>query len=262
MNIQGNLKNDSSLSMSFKKLSLIGLLIGVHLVFSQNLKAAPQNPPKDVEKYRWLYEALFNKSDREGQPNESFKSFYVHLLDSDQNFPEPQQIINRNLKQIEKVEGTIIFVNEVKKKYRYDILKSAEGNYILNVKIHLKDPKNDDFNNFQEKLKIAENTWNANRVKTDFNYQFKFDLVENEEDSHFSVNVFDKTRGPYDRNWGRSWTATVIAHEVGHMLGLGDEYQTLSGKIDCIRDSLMCDSWSGKLMPHNYYFVLRRLVTK
>ena len=195
-----------------------------------------------------------------GQPVESFKSFYVHLLDSDQNFPEPKRIENANLKLIQKVEGTITFVNVIKKKYVYDILKTGDRAFVINVRVHLKDPVGEDLKIFREKLKAAEDIWNAGRVTTDFKYVFKFDLVESEAESLYSVSVLDTTRGPYDRIWGRSWTATVIAHEVGHMMGLGDEYQTLSGQVDCLTTSIMCSSWSGSLMKHHYYFVLRRLI--
>ena len=86
------------------------------------------------------------------------------------------------------------------------------------------------------------------------------ELVESRKDAHFSVKLQDKTRGPYDTYWGRRWTSVVVAHEIGHMLGLGDEYETLSGKSYCLRQSLMCSSWTGDLMPFHYYHILRRLI--
>ncbi len=236
------------------------LILAFAFILPFRVSASPQNPPANVEQYRWLYEVLFSEADRLAQPAESFKSFYVHLLDSDQNFPEPKHIEKANLKLIEKIEGTITFVNVIKKRYVYDILKKEDGTFVINVRVHLKDPVGEDLKIFREKLKAAEDIWNAGRVTTDFKYIFKFELVESEAESLYSVSVLDTTRGPYDRNWGRSWTATVIAHEVGHMMGLGDEYQTLSGQVDCLTTSLMCSSWSGSLMKHHYYFVLRRLI--
>ena len=231
------------------------------LLFPLFLHAQAQTPPPIAEQYRWLYEILFTEVDRTAQPAESFKSFYPHLLDSYQQFPEPKNILRDNLRSVEKVEGTLTYVNVVKKNYVYDILKSADGTLVLNIRIHLKDPVGDDVKNFREKLQAAEDIWNNSRVPADFKYAFKFDLVDSEAESLYSVLVFDKTRGPYDRNWGRDWTPTTIAHEAGHMMGIADEYQTLSGKMDCMPVSLMCDSGRGHLMPHHFYFILRRLLS-
>lgn len=223
------------------------------------LNALAQTPPPIAEPHRWLYEILFSENDRLAKPAESFKSFYVHLEDSYKVFPHPDDIRAQNLRLIERIEGTIVYVKVVQKKYVYDVLKAADGTLVLNVRVHLKDPVGADMAHFREKIAEAQEIWNQARVPVDFSYAFKFDLVENERDSHFSVNVFDQTRGPYDRNWGRNWSSTTVAHELGHMLGLGDEYQTLSSKIDCLPSSLMCVSSSGKLQPHHFYFVLRRL---
>lgn len=231
-------------------------------LFPLIVKAAsnPQKPPANVEDYRWLYEILFTETDRANTPAEAFKSFYVHLLDSDQNFPPPENIMAANLKPISNVTGLITYVNVIKKMYTYDILQNANGGFILNIRVHLKDPVGQDVESFAARLQAAENLWNAGRVAADFDYRFKFEFVETEAAAHFSVAVLDSTRGPYDRNWGRNWSATTIAHEMGHMLGLGDEYQTLSGQVDCLRTSIMCVSYSGAIQKHHYYFILRRLV--
>ncbi|MBY0553804.1 hypothetical protein K2P97_04690 [bacterium] len=236
------------------------ILVFLFLTISAN--AQTQTPPPISEQYRWLYEILFDETDRIQQPNEAFKSFYVHLADSDLVFPKPSDIEAKNLKPVQTVEGTITYVNVIKKRYTYDILKTADGIFVINVRIHLKDPVGADLNNFREKIRGAQDIWNAKRVAADFEYVFKFDLVESEAEARYSVNVFDTTRGPYDRNWGRDWTPNVVAHEIGHMMGLGDEYQTLSGKFDCMKTSLMCTAWSGALMKHHYYFILRRLINQ
>lgn len=225
-----------------------------------NAASNPQKPPDNVEDFRWLYEILFADSDRVNTPAESFKSFYVHLLDSNQSFPPPENIVAVNLKPTANVKGLITYVNVIKKMYTYDILQTETGALVLNIRVHLKDPAGEDAASFATRLLAAENLWNAGRVAADFSYSFKFDLVETEAQAHFSVAVLDSTRGPYDRNWGRNWSPTTIAHEMGHMLGLGDEYQTLSGQVDCLRSSIMCVSYSGAIQKHHYYFILRRLI--
>ena len=249
---------------------ILSLLFALVLA-SVTLSASPatlvdvQNPVESAaeslndQQYRWLYEELIPQKDREAMPNESFKTFRVHLKDSFTQFPKPSEILFGNLKSLDKVEGTILYAGLVRKKYKYDVVNSKEQ-LILNVRIHLQNPTENDSVNFSEKLKQAETLWNNSRVATDFNYSFKFELAAKTSAAHFSVRVLDTTRGPYDTNWGRNWTANVIAHEVGHMLGLGDEYQTVSGTMDCLMSSLMCTAWKGSLMPHHYYFVLRRLI--
>lgn len=211
------------------------------------------------EQHRWLYERIFVPEVRNQQPSETFKSFRVHLQDSLQTFPDPDLIQHGQLKDISSVSGTITYVSIVKKKYAYDILKVNDTS-VLNVRIHLQNATAIDKAKFQEKLDEAQLMWNTHRVLTSFNYEFKFEIVEDRSKSHFSVLVLDETRGPYDTFWSRKWTGTVIAHEMGHMLGLGDEYQTISEKSDCWEPSLMCDSSKGKMMPHHYYFVLRRII--
>ena len=241
------------------KFLLISALLFSSIVSAQQ---SPQ-PPPIAEEHRWLYEILIPQQDRDEKPSESFKSFYVHMFDSYVEYPHPQDFRADRLKFIERVEGQLGYVNNaIKKRYVYDVLRTEDGTYLMHVKIHFKDPIGDDLNNFRRKLASAQHIWSNSRIQLEFKYDFVFEVVTDEAQAHYSVKIFDQTRGPYDQNWGRNWSEVTIAHELGHMLGLGDEYQTLSGKVDCLRHSLMCVSSSGRLMEHHYYFVLRRLISK
>lgn len=249
-----------------RKLLLLFTLIlaSVTLLASPVSLADTQRTESEIEnlndqQYRWLYEELIPQKDRDAMPDESFKTFRVHLKDSLTEFPKPSEIVLKNLKSIDKIEGSILYAGLVRKKYKYDVLKTTEQ-LVLNVRVHLQNAAETDLVSFREKLQQAETLWNNSRVATDFNYAFKFEIVTKTASAHFSVRVLDTTRGPYDTNWGRNWTANVIAHEVGHMLGLGDEYQTVLGTMDCLKTSLMCTAWTGSLMSHHYYFILRRLI--
>lgn len=214
------------------------------------------------EEYRWLFEKLIPQDVRSSNPDESWKSFRVHLKDSFKNFPDPSFLKAENLnsyKNPTELSGKITYVGIVKKSYRMTVSSDREG-LILAVRVHLQNATAKDMETFKEKMLFAENLWNQNRINLNFKYRFKFELVTTAAQAHFSVQVLDETRGPYDTYWGRDWTGTVIAHEIGHMLGLADEYKTISGEFDCLRGSLMCSAWYGFHMPHHYYFVLRRLM--
>jgi hypothetical protein len=243
------------------KYVILLIFLNSSFAFSQKLKDMTiddQINPFEAE-LQWLYEKIIPQDVIRDFPKESYKSFRVHLKDSFKNFPQPDLIMKKNLKLKPIIQGTISYVGIVKKKYIYDVIVKNKT-VILNVRVHLKNPNATDLNDFKSKLDFAAQIWNSQRIKTDFDYEFQFEIVTDKSKAHFSVNVKDSTRGPYDENWSRAWTATAIAHEIGHMLGLGDEYQTLSGQTDCWRDSLMCESWTAVPQKHHYYFILRRLI--
>lgn len=208
-----------------------------------------------------LYIELMPEQLRLAYPNETYKSFKVHLLDTYKKFPKLTDILNQNIisfSGVKTVTGKITYVSIFPKTYKYDLV-FENGEFIFKVRIHLKKPTADDILHFTDMVKQAEQQWNDSRIGMDFSYRFQFDIEPDVKKSHYSVNILDSTRGPYDTNWSRGWDGPSIAHEIGHMMGLGDEYQTLTSKTDCLPTSMMCDS-DGDIMIHHYYFILRRLL--
>lgn len=198
--------------------------------------------------------------------DETKKSFIVHLKDSWGKFPNPEIFLQKNLKSPQKIKGTMTYIGFYKAKYAYDV-ENLGGIFVHKIRVHFKQPVGTDVQDFQSKIKMAQNIWNNSMALQEFRAQFgidvgvsfQFDVETNPKLAHFSVNIADKTRGPYYSEWARNWTPLAIAHEVGHMLGLGDEYETVSGNSDCLRESLMCESWTGQLMKHHYYHIYKRL---
>lgn len=219
-----------------------------------------QEPFIDDSAYQWLYEALIPESTRTMYPEESFKSFRVHLRDSFEQFPAPELLKRVNLDKSSEIIGRITYAGIFPKEYHYSVTYDQAGEIVIAVRIHLRGLRQGEKATFAAHIREAQEIWNASRVKMDFAYSFRFELADQEEGAHFSVQVLDSTRGPYDRYWSRQWTGRVIAHEIGHMMGLGDEYKTISGVIDCLETSLMCQSWAGEPMDQHYYFILRRLM--
>ena len=214
-----------------------------------------------ADKINDLYVEIMPEELRQNQPAETYKSFKVHLLDTQKKFPPFKDIILENLTPffgVKAVIGKITYVNIFPKTYKYDVV-FENREFVFKVRIHLKKPTASDIFYFTEMVKRAEQQWNNDRIGMDFSYRFQFDIESEVQRAHYSVNVLDSTRGPYDTNWSRNWDSPSIAHEIGHMMGLGDEYQTLTSKSDCLPMSIMCDS-DGDLMKHHYYFILRRLL--
>lgn len=215
----------------------------------------------DPEKYRWLYELIMPAPDRSTKPDFAFKSFNVHLKDSYEVYPTPSQLSGNHLNMKKSIQGKITYVEFVPKKYNYDVIyKPNSTDVTISVKVGFLNPKGQDIENLKKKFVQAEQIWNSNTTPLDFKYRFEFQVVTNPFDAHFAVILQDDTRGPYDTQWGRNWSGTTIAHELGHMMGLGDEYETISSESYCLPQSLMCESNKAKPMYHHYYFILRRLM--
>ncbi len=188
------------------------------------------------------------------------------------------------------VKGKIKYVGLVNKKYHYD-LSYSEGVVTAKVRVHFKYAKR--INKqlakqvMEDKFLEAEKVWNKKSPK---GFRFKFDVVDNPSKSHFSVKLkTTRTRGPYDTRWSLIWSGTTIAHELGHMMGLDDEYDQITGStmsnitplvisrrnregmdrherryygylqaMRCDKKSLMCNSSSGKLRKWHFYTIFKR----
>lgn len=224
-----------------------------------NRPLSEMEPLTDVNKYMWLYDLIIPENFKI-QKSESLKSFSVHLEDSYSAYPHPNLINNTGLKNPGQQVGSMTYVGFWPMSYKYDVLLAENRTRIIKVKVHFKNPKKNDLEAFFGKMKVAQDMWNFSRPAHDFPYEFLFEVETDPKKAHYSVNIKDDTRGPYSVNWGRSWNSESIAHELGHMMGLADEYETLSGESYCLKISLMCGSRNSQLMPHHYYFILRRLI--
>ena len=195
--------------------------------------------------------------------------------------------------KVKSVSGRIRYVGLVPKKYRYDV-EVINGVATANINIHFDMA---DFNLdhswandiMDRKIAGAQRYWNR---KTPSNYKFKFKRVENIKDAFFSVKLKRKnTRGPYDTRWSLVWSEETIAHEFGHMMGLDDEYDQITGSslrdinralisranrshlrsfrdrymfghykaMKCDQESLMCNSHRGEIRPWHLYSIFKRI---
>lgn len=150
--------------------------------------------------------------------------------------------------------------------YRYRI-QVVNDQVIVRVRIHFKNADAGQLSKMREMLARAGEVWNRQTVRADL--LFRFEVSESETDSDFSVAVTDREiRGFYLRRWSTAWSGTSAAHEIGHMLGLDDEYPQAVMSVNsrkfyenvgkwCDPDSLMCQSFTGSPRPEHVYLVVR-----
>lgn len=168
-----------------------------------------------------------------------------------------------------EISGYIQYVNAIPKPYRYDIETAADGNLQISVRVGFVGEIADDpviRKLMRDNLEQAALIWESHSPNE--RIHFKFDLVTEEANPHLLVNLKEQnTRGPYNSEWSTRWSATSIAHELGHAMGLNDEYDqirttfqvgTIENQSRCNWRSLMCFSGSGSPRSYHYYVIARR----
>jgi len=173
---------------------------------------------------------------------------------------------DRHLKKDDfNIEGKIRYLGLVAKKYRYNVRALDDGSYVVSSKFFIKNRVSQDSRDLlQARLNEAAQIWES-FSPFPFSVYFEFQLVEEKKDADFSINVkAGKSRGPYDTNWSLLWGARSFAHEMGHVLGLDDEYKNRPGggsTKNCSKESMMCNHYlkQAKFLKYHYYMIFRRL---
>lgn len=197
------------------------------------------------------------------------RSFYMSYSD----FMEKYSLAENKLV---KVYGKIKYVGFVRKKYNYDIevvngVVTAKVRVFFNLERRLRrDNPNMILRKMSEKFKYAQMQWNNGSYNNRFRFDFK--VVRNIQDAHFVVTLKGKdTRGPYDTRWSLRWSARTVSHELGHMMGLDDEYDQMRVSLfsrknyystinatKCDMGSIMCDSYGGHIRKWHIYTIFKR----
>ena len=186
------------------------------------------------------------------------------------------------------VEGTLAYMGFVALPYRYDLDTDDAGHAVVRVRVHYsgqlaEEPGN--LGHMARKLARAAEIWTENAPAAHFDgppVTFAFEIVAAPEDAHFSVELAPACpRSPYLVAHGLDCSPHFLAHEVGHMLGLDDEYDQIrkttghilgtewwwardprlrTSTFRCDISSLMCSSRFDASIPrsYDYYLILRR----
>jgi hypothetical protein len=197
--------------------------------------------------------------------------------------PPPGDVFERSRPFARRIAGEVFYVGLDPREYAYDVV-SREGAFEVEVRVQLTGALASDAGvvlTVQRKMDLAAHLWTTHAPG--HIARFRFVAVTGDETwPHFQVRLSEgDARTPYDVSWGTEWSAHLLAHEIGHMMGLDDEYGQLkktvghalgqeavwktqpAEKVDwfhCDPTSVMCDS-KGEAsvpLPYHYYVILRR----
>ena len=181
-----------------------------------------------------------------------------------------------------RIVGEHFYMHVDPREYAYDL--SVGDALDVEVRIQITGPLARDPHvvaSMQEKLTRAAALWTSHAPHGSMRFRFVAETSDS-SDPHFVVNLAPgEPRTPYDVTWGADWGFHLLAHEVGHMMGLDDEYPQLRKTLGhalgqeprwrrdrtlrvewlrCDLGSLMCDSKGETSVPlaHHYYVIARR----
>lgn len=84
------------------------------------------------------------------------------------------------------------------------------------------------FNEVDSKIKLAEDIWNKSAPE---GVEFSFKRVNSKENANYSIKLVNFVSAMYSSFLYYNFREDVYAHEIGHMMGLDEEYAVITSNI-------------------------------
>jgi hypothetical protein len=147
--------------------------------------------------------------------------------------------------RVHKIKGTRVYYGAIPKKYNYTIKEDAASNMlIINVKMHFYPSKKylkrlgqgkEGYDSLEvlkelvaENVEDAELRWNLQAPES---VRFEFEVVDRAEDADYSLKLVTFFGALYDKFITFPAYSDILSHEVGHMMGLDDEYSVITSNL-------------------------------
>ena len=144
-----------------------------------------------------------------------------------------------------EISGKRVFYNVAVKKYNYRVIQDPKSNsLIVNIKMHFYPSKTyskraaegkegylqekELMETVRKNVEEAQLVWNLQAPK---GVKFKFDMVDSAAKADYSLKLKSIFGALYDKFIVAPAYASILSHEVGHMMGLDDEYSMITSNV-------------------------------
>lgn len=244
------------------------------LGLTTTMSAHAQNVPLQKVSREDLYRHFFSiNSDDQCKERTNCRMLRRHLIRDTKNCemdPTDVEVVSNyveaNRSNPETIKGAIKYLGVAPGKYEYDTFIDERGRLNIETSIYFKNLDKfsaSEISRLESRMKTAANKWTQGNRFSANPVIFHLKLARKRSEGKIKAKLKKNyTRGPYFSRWSMRWGSSTIAHEMGHMLGLDDEYSNnpFGGSLaNCNTSSIMCNPGASP-KDYQYYLIFRRML--